>query len=605
VLDPNQRALYADSLRPPPGRIFDQGLATTYSLGLDTLLTIPLQLALFDRRNSEDLLKDGVAVLEALRRTSSRLSIYCQQGQIHVPAADQVLYGMLEPIVHEVRAPGGGSFHAKVWVLRYVDPSGDEDPCLRVVVLSRNLTFDRSWDLSLLLEGSLRKGVQRSSRGLARLVRELPKISARRISPEARDRAVLLADEISRTRFALPENFEELSLHVHGLGGRRWIPPDSAELAVISPFCDDTALQELASTTSSPIALVSRAEALDALSDETLNLFSKTLVLDETAETEDGEDTSVATSNLRGLHAKTYIMKTGWDTRIALGSANATRPGLLNGRNVELLAELAGKASRVGKVQDLLGKEDFGDILTEYVRPDETAETDPAELEAERALDAARLALADAAMAVRCASDTEDDAWRLALTSKNPLKLDGIADLRAWPITLSAVHATDVTSLANGGVAEIGACALASVTGLVAFEATASAAKQSIRFVLNLPLENLPEGRDAAVMRTIISNQEGFLRYLALLLADLGEDPFAVGIEGGGGDWGQMAAGSGLGDLALLEHLIRALSREPERLRDIRRVIARLQEGEEADQVIPPEFLALWSSFERALGDEP
>jgi hypothetical protein len=585
--------------------VFDQGLATTYSLGLDTLLTVPLQLALFDRRNSHELLKDGVAVLEALRRTSSRLSIYCQHGQIHVPSKDQVLFGMLEPIVNEVRAPGGGSFHAKVWVLRYVDPAGEEPPCLRVVVLSRNLTFDRSWDLSLLLEGPLKRGVQRPSRGLARLVGELPKMSVRPVNSEARDRASLLADEVSRTRFEPPENFEELSLHVHGLGGRRWIPPDSAEMAAISPFCDDTALQELAATTSHPIALVSRQEALDALSDETLDLFSRALVLDETAETEDGEDTSEAASSLRGLHAKAYIMKTGWDTRIVLGSANATRSGLLNGRNVELLAELSGKGSRVGKVEELLGKDGFGDILTEYVRPDQAPEADPAELEAERALDAARIALADAAMFVRCASAAEDGAWRLLLVSKEPVKLDGIADLKAWPITLSDVHAADVTGLDSGGQEELGGCALASITGLIAFEAVAAAAKKSIRFVLNLPLEGLPQGRDAAVMRTIISNQEGFLRYLALLLADLGEDPFAMGIEGEEASWGSFATGEGVEDLALLEHLVRALSREPERLRQIRRVVKRLNESEEAGDVIPPAFLALWSSFERALGDEP
>ena len=604
VLDPNQRALYADSLRPPPGRIFDQGLATSYSLGLDTLLTIPLQLALFDRRNSDDMLKDGVAVLEALRRTSSRLSVYCQRGQIHVPATDQVLFGMLEPIVHEVVAPKGGSFHAKLWVLRYVDPDGVEDPCLRIVVLTRNLTFDRSWDLSLLLDGTLKKGRRRSNRALERLVRALPGLSTRAVSKEAQARADLLADELMRTDFEPPEHFDELSFHVHGLGGHRWQASDSDEIAVISPFCDDTALRELAASSREPVALVSRTEELDRLSQETLDLFSSVHVLEETAETEDGEDTTESTSTLRGLHAKAYVMKTGWDTRIALGSANATRPGLLNGRNVEIIAELTGKGSRVGKVEDLLGKNGFGDILAEYVRQDEAPEADPAALEAERALDSARVALAEAGLIVRCTAAEEADSWRLALFSKKHVKLDGIADLKVWPITVSASHATDANGLASGSEIQIGPCALASVTGFVAFEVTAAAANQKTRFVLNLPIEGLPEGRDAAVMKTIVSNQDGFLRYLALLLADLDEDSFLPGIDDATSSWGNFGSTNGGGDLAILEPLVRALAREPERLRDIRRVVDQLQKGEDSAAVIPPEFLALWSSFERALGDE-
>lgn len=603
MLDPNQRALYADSLRPPLGRVFDQGLATTYSLGLDTLLTIPLQLALFDRRNADEMLSDGVAVLEALRRTSARLSIYCQQGQIHVPAADHVLFGMLEPIVHEVRAPGGGAFHAKVWVLRYVDPIGEKNPCIRLVVLTRNLTFDRSWDLSLLLEGSLMKGVQRSSRVMAKFVRALPELSNRPVPFQARDRAKLLGDEVARTRFEVPEDFEELSFHVHGLGGRRWRPNDSTELAVISPFCDDTAIADLVSGTRDPIALVSRSETLEALSDESLAHFSKVLVLDDAAETEDGEDTTESGETLRGLHAKAYFSKTGWDTRVALGSANATRSGLLNGRNVEVVAELVGKGSRVGKIEDLLGKDGFGDVLTEYVRPTEPPAIDPSLHEAELALDQARLAITEAGLKVRCSREARNDAWNLALRPKVRFDLAGIQSLRAWPITVASAHAVDATELANGSAVPLCSCALASITGLIAFELTSTAADQRARFVLNLPLVGLPEGRDAAIMQTVISNQDGFLRYLALLLSDLGEDPFAPGIEVVGSGWGDFGGTGGSDDIAILEHLVRAFSREPERLRAIQEIIERLRETEETG-VMPPGFSALWRSFEIAMGKD-
>jgi hypothetical protein len=53
---------------------------------------------------------------------------------------------------------------------------------------------------------------------------------------------------------------------------------------------------------------------------------------------------------------------------------------------------------------------------------------------------------------------------------------------------------------------------------------------------------------------------------------------------------------------ALLEDMVRAWSREPERLRDVQRVVERLRgETDENGAVVPPDFDALWAVFEQAL----
>lgn len=44
MLNPDQRRLYTDALRPPLGYRFTEAIATTYSLELQTLLTVPLHL---------------------------------------------------------------------------------------------------------------------------------------------------------------------------------------------------------------------------------------------------------------------------------------------------------------------------------------------------------------------------------------------------------------------------------------------------------------------------------------------------------------------------------------------------------------------------------
>ena len=56
-------------------------------------------------------------------------------------------------MVVEVAAPTGGVFHPKMWVLRFVDPDDPGKALLLLMILSRNLTADRSWDVALTLEG--------------------------------------------------------------------------------------------------------------------------------------------------------------------------------------------------------------------------------------------------------------------------------------------------------------------------------------------------------------------------------------------------------------------------------------------------------------------
>ena len=156
MLGPDQRTLYTEALRPPAGYVFDEGRAATYTLNLTTVLAVPLHLVLQSARDPRELLKDSVALLEALRRVSSRLTVYCDSGRIHAPTSPNILYSLLEPVVVEVKAPRGGAFHPKFWILRFVpgDDESENPPILRVLVLSRNLTFDRSWDICLTLEGS-------------------------------------------------------------------------------------------------------------------------------------------------------------------------------------------------------------------------------------------------------------------------------------------------------------------------------------------------------------------------------------------------------------------------------------------------------------------
>jgi hypothetical protein len=77
-------------------------------------------MVLFECASQEELLKDPIAVLEALRRVSGRFAVFCQQGRIAVPKNDLLLFRYLEKAVVEVNpGEGNGVFHAKTWLMRF------------------------------------------------------------------------------------------------------------------------------------------------------------------------------------------------------------------------------------------------------------------------------------------------------------------------------------------------------------------------------------------------------------------------------------------------------------------------------------------------------
>jgi len=593
MLDPNSRSLLVNSLRPPPGYVFSSGLATTYSLDLTTLLSVPLHLALRSNDDRNAMLQDGVALLEALRRTTDRLSIFCQQGRICAPNLPHVLYGLLESCVVEVTAPHGGVFHPKLWVLRFERPAAPDDVVLRLLVLSRNLTGDRSWDLSLSLDGTPGKRTVAQNRPLADLVAALPDLAASQPVARIRENSRMLADELRHTTWTeLPGAFEDLAFHTLGIKQRSWSPRPSKRLAVISPFVTASALHALAASTQEAVVLVSRPDELARASKASLAKFGALKVLHEGAETDDGDDALAAERLTRGLHAKAYIAEIGWDTTLYLGSANATNASLVAGTNIEILAELTGKRSR--GIDSFLGDDGLREYLTEFEPP---AVPPPLSVEeqAEKIIDGVRSELMLAGIRLSC-SAADEDAWDLRIFAKRNIKLKQIESIRIWPISLPKDRAVDGAPLATASEVLIPRCATASITGFVAFELTTALCSHAVCFVLNLPVDNMPEGRGAAVLRTIVANREGFLRYLLLLLQDMDELP-SIGdlVSALGGRWN--AAGS-LDGLPLLEELTRAYSRNPGRLDSVRQLVEQLNATSEGHEIIPAEFMDLWRVFD-------
>lgn len=612
-LHPDVRNLYGASLRPPPGFVFDAGVAATFSLDLETALSIPVALALFSFEDTDDLLKSPLALLEGLERAADRIAIFCEVGRIQAQSAPQSrLCMLLERLITEVAAPRGGSFHPKLWALRYRPVDAGQPARMRLLILSRNLTRDRSWDVSLCLDGDIGRGRRRCNQPLVNLLESLPSMAQGTPPEHAPQLVAALAEDLQRTNWQQPVPFEKVSFAVNGIGRRPWKPQSCFRLGIVSPFCDTATLRMLADVADEPLRLVSRSEELVSVSTDVLDRFQEVSVMDSLAETEDGEsddgNDSIAPPP-SGLHAKVFVQELGWNTAITVGSGNATTAALIARRNVEILATLTGRRSRLGTVDEIFGQDGFGRML----RPFQSNEISPIDhelVEAERRIDHARRELAQAGLTLVCTderSEQEDQRlWRVVLQADHALKLDGLSTATSWPITLGEDHARDVlTALRQGDRIEIGALPLVDVTRFLAFRLTDSIhPKASALFAMSLSIDGPPGNRHQAILRWVLDSKESFLRYLRLLLADLG-DPLSAQLAArpttGTGSWSSAAD-----DEPILEDMVRSLSHDRNRLGAVERLMERLEQapGDDNTEVVPEDFVELWAAFRTVLDEQ-
>ena len=621
MLPPDKRELLLAALRPPEGYQFDRGIGTTFSLDLLTLLIAPLSLAFMDVTRTEETLHDPILLLEGLRRYADRLSIFCQAGRIAVPLAASYLYRFLEEMVVEVEAPGGGVFHPKVWLLRYL--AEDEPPFYRFLCLSRNLTFDRSWDLMLRLEGKLAQRQRAFARNhpLGDFIGALPGLARRPVAQRIGEDVALLSDEVRRVAFQPPPPFDdELAFHplgIPGYGGYNF-HHDCSRLLVVSPFLSDQLLLR-ATKRGQEHRLVSRVDSINDLSPRGRGRFAKLYVLkdrvleesEEQPTAEVGEEVPGARNEPSGLHAKLFVFDVGRRSHWLLGSANAT-DAAFRGNNVEFMVHLSGPKGLVG-IDKVLGVEDDGlslrALLSEYEAPTVGDGRDPEQKLAEELAGQARAWLIASGPKMNVVEKGEDR-FDLAMRWHNPDQNPPGGDYTTtcWPLSLRPQQGIQLVLSSATGRLVFANLSLLSLTPFVAFEILAreGRVKHRIRFVLNLPISGLPDARDDHLLGAIISDRAQFLRYLRLVLA--GDDSLSGALAG----WGLLDAGGGstsisLRDMAmpLLEELVRALSRSPEKIDRIERLVERLRRTEPGRAVLPNGFDSLWDNILQARRGTP
>ena len=464
----------------------------------------------------------------------------------------------------------------------------------------------------LRLEGEVidrKKGFTRN-RPTSDFLNALPKLALYPMNDTLAKRVTMLGEEIRHVDFHTPQGFDDrIDFHPFGISGYRSYRFDKpvSRMMVVSPFLTNHFLESLPLQGTGHI-LVSRQDSLDELTDTTRHKFEKIYYLNEMAEAdpreapvvagEDSEDAteSSITSELSGLHAKLFICETSWQTSWLIGSANATDAAFRT--NVEFMIEMLGKKSRIG-IDPVLGNENdrnsLRSLLLEYTLPEKKLSADRNQKRAEELANAVREWLVKCNLALNV--QPKGELYNLKLHSSQSLPPPiGIYTIVCRPVS---VHEGYHRQFSVDQPINFENISLASLTAFIGFEVVVhvSKAKYVSRFVFLLPIDGLPPERDGAILSTILSNQTQFLRYLRLLLMENNDLALSVGWGSTSKTGNSYSGGWESLDMPLLEELIRALSRSNDpggKIDRIAELVDRLKDSPHGQEVIPPDFYALW-----------
>jgi hypothetical protein len=208
-------------------------------------------------------------------------------------------------------------------------------------------------------------------------------------------------------------------------------------------------------------------------------------------------------------------------------------------------------------------------------------------------LDAAQRSLVEARPHLRIAP-APDGVFTATLNLARKHKPPASTQTRIWPITQRQELAKEPTEGAKA--IDLGLLSFEGLTSFVAFEIEAEEKthRATRRFVLNLPTEGMPEGRREKILRWLLKDPAQVLRLLLLLLADSPEEGVEALLQGRR-DKGGAAGLAPWGERQILESLLHALDRGPERLDQMAGLVADLEADPETKSLIPDGFHDIWA----------
>ena len=600
MLNPNNDRLdYGRLIAPPADYKLDFAIGTTYSLDLDALVGACIALGLAEETDS-DLMKNPICLLEALRATGDKIALFCEGGQIHLPNNVTSLYILLEKMVFTVEtAQKRGlarypSFHPKFWLIKYVNNEGEV--LYRVVVLSRNLTFDRSWDVSFCMEG--RKVAKRTAKNnpvidfISYLINQLPDTEN---ASDKQAKMQALAQELKNVKFDLDSkefyDFDFIPVGINNKYSSEQAPfynlfEDSFhEVMIMSPFLSKSVIKDFNERNKnieySEHMLITRASELGKLKPADCSNFDIYTMKDAVVDGESLISEENASTQKQDIHAKIYMVRKYSDSYLYLGSLNASH-NALNG-NIEFMVKLWSKNRylNLSKLKASIFGEDEAECPFQSANLSNAQEEEADEKT--QMLDSIIKAInrLEASAIIKENGDRFDINLSFEyFESEYDITVSPLLSNKTAPLSESIIFSSmELTQLSEF------------------YKISVYDDNKPVSRVIMIPTENMPADREKAVVSSVVNDKSCFYRYIAFLLGDnmvisaLESDNSANETNGTG------KTSKPIQLPALYEKMLKTAATAPERFKEIEYLIKSVS----GDGVIPEGFEELYNTFRKVV----
>ena len=610
MLNPNNDRLdYGQILAPPENAYLDFAVGTTYSLDLDALVGACLALGLSEETDST-LMNNPVCLLEALRSTGDKVALFCEGGQIAMPGKVTPLYILLEKMVFSVktvkrkRIAAFPSFHPKFWLIRYKRTDGEY--IYRVIILSRNLTFDRSWDITYFMDGHItRKATRKAAQQnepicdfLRFLLTQLPsdengKEKAKCIRSLIKDLSMVLFEPTEKEF----EDFEFIPNGVKRSYGGTYCFDETQlfnetfhEILIMSPFLSGGIIRNFNDrNVRSPIQdarymLITREMSLARLKPEDVSNFDIYTMRDNVIDGETAISDENEKAQKQDIHAKVYMIRKYSTSNLYLGSLNASHNAVYG--NVEFMIRLTAKNRylNMDKLRNSLfcGEEGNPDDPFQKVKLENAIIN-----EEDDKTDALNAIVKDINRSNPYAmANKESEEYYSVEVNFNE------CDIKDYKVSLRP--------LLSNKTADFGNTILfynLTVTQLSEFYmVSVSDGERTVERVLIIQTKGLPDDREKAVVSGVVSNRDCFYRYIAFLL---GDDSILSVLESSvlGKEIAARQNRPAYNLPALYEKMLQTAATSPEKFKGIEYLIKTISE----DGIIPDDFKKLYETFKKAV----
>ena len=601
MLDPNNNRLdYGSILNPPHNYELDFAIGTTYSLDLDSLVGVAISLGLSEETDTV-LVNNPIFLLEALRATGDKVAVFCENGQIHLPNNITKLYILLEQMVFQVTTSKKDnithypSFHPKMWLIRYINEN--DEPLYRFVILSRNLTFDRSWDVTFTMDGYKSNKKSNKNDDLNYFLDYLLNFTT---DESKYEKITEIKKELKYVNFELNSNqFYDFDFIPNGINIESSIKDyplftdDCEELLIMSPFLTASVIEDFNKRVKNDALLFTRAESLGKLKNSSVDKFEIYTLKDQIVDGESIVSEEKSDIMHQDIHAKMYMYKKGSNVDLYLGSVNASHNALYGNvefmirlrtknryLNLETLSESLFCGEKGGpespfqlvKLEDFIDEfEDEGKDLTNVIK------------------EILRLGLkADILF--------KDKFYEIKLHFSDYFKFKNKHYADDFNILIKPLLSEKICALSSEMTFE----KLTKIQLSEFFIITVDYGDSKLSRVIKVNTKGMPEDRESDVISSVVNNKSAFIRYVAFLL---GDNYIISALETNSLINSSKSGSVGFSEIknpVLYEKMLHTVCYNPEKFKEIDFLIKTLSN----DNVIPEGFRELYDIFKEVIGNE-